>query len=488
MLFGSGTKTKAGQYVGEDAALKLAPFFSGVSLIASSIASMPWCIDRKLVIEGQDRSEHIASHLLYYRPNQLFTPFTFKEWIIWRALMKGNAYILIDKGEDDMFAESLWPLEPDLVKPYLDSKGAKKFDYTLTIDGKKEIVTYDNNEVMQIPGFMYDGVRGYGILDFCRESIGLGLAVEEFGARFFAGDGQATGIITHPMKLKKEAKINIKESYKEQSKGLETASNSQGRGVVVLDEGMTFNKTGISPEEGQFLGTREFSVEEVCRWLHIPPFMLAVGTTAAALSAEEQYNFFVSFCLRAWLDKINQEANVKLINKVDSKTYESRFDTKALTLMTEAVQLANFSAARNMGLLTLNNISTKYNTPLLPKGDDEGRAGAGDQRIVPSTMKVLGDTDPSTPVPMEVMNGFYDLLRNSKKLTTTSARAVAKLLMPTADVKLINKILKPFLSDMENDDADEPDEDDVRPDPSKTGGTDKSGNKLGKGVGAGGSV
>jgi HK97 family phage portal protein len=442
MLFGTGVKTKAGQFVTEEKALTLAPFFSAISLIATSVASMPLCIRKKVIYEednNDETNEYYCSHLLEYKPNNMFNAYTFKEWTIWRAILKGNAYWLIDRDEEQFDKiDALWALEPDMVKPYLDSEGNKKFEYTYYVNQVKKTVIYDDTEIVHIPGFKYDGIKGYGILDFARESVGSGLAVDQFGAQFFSGDGMATGVITHPQRLRKEAKINIKESFKEQATGVETATNSGGRGVVVLDEGMTFNKTGISPEEGQFLGTREFTVEEVCRWLHIPLFLMSVGTTASALSAEDQYKMYLNFGLKPWLDRITSEITVKLLNKSDREEWMPWFDVDALNMMALKELVEVLSQERNLGLWTLNNLSKKLGIPLT-------KNRVGDQRIAPSTMKILGGTDPTTPVPMDTISGFLDQVRSDRNMTQEAAMAMAALLMPTASVNQVKKMIEPLL-------------------------------------------
>ena len=440
MLFGAGVKTKAGQFVSEDAALKLAPFFSACSLIASSMASMPLSIIAREHYEGDKEDDHYINNLLTVRPNPIHTPYSLVEWTMWRVLIKGNGYWLIDRDEENLNKiDAFWPIEPDAIKVYLDDDGKKCYEYTYKVsDTRTETVIYDNSEIIHIPGFMYDGLKGYSLLDFARESVGTGLAVDEFGAKFFSGDWVATGVITHPQRLKKDAKINIKESYREQSKGVETSSNSGGRGVMVLDEGMTYAKTAMSPEEGQFLGTRAFTVEEFCRWLHIPLYMMAVNSTGATMSAEEQYQFFCNFGLKPWTDRFTQELNFKVLSRHDRKSYRAAFDTNALTLLTADRQMSVFREKRNLGLLTLNNISSAL-------GDNLLRGGAGDQRIAPSTMKVLGDTDPSTPVPLQTLTGFIDVIRADRNMTEEAALAMAELLMPTADPKLIKTIIEATL-------------------------------------------
>jgi HK97 family phage portal protein len=359
----------------------------------------------------------------------------------------------------------LWPLEPHFVKPEIDASGKKVFRYK--VKEGDEPTYYRDDEILHFPGFCYDGLKGYGIMDFAKEAIGLGLAIEDFGARFFRGDGIPLLFITHPEKLKKETRVQIKEAYREQSQGVEMASNSQGgRGAVVLDEGMKPEKIGITADEAQMLTAREFTTDDVCRWLRIPPFMLARISAGTGTTAEDQYNFFVTFSLQPWMVPICEQIATKLLTGNDRYEYEVVFDTGKLVAMTAASRFQNYSSGRNMGLFTLNNIARKEGEPLI-KGEE------GEQRISPSTMKILGAKDPSVPIETKVLDNFISLISKNRNLEPDVALRIGLMLMPTADPKVIKDLITNINGGKINDTA--------------TGSVRDQGGNPGQATGSGGS-
>ena len=314
------SSTTAGIAVSHYSAMNYSAVWAAVTVIASGVASLPIKVYRRSE-NGNNRSEETKTDLAWLlreEPSQEMTPYTFKETLMAHVLLTGNAFAEIVRTEGGRLS-SLELLEPRSVTVTRDEQ-TKKLVYTLS-NGKK----LSADRVFHVPGLGFDGLVGYSPVTKARESLALGIAVERFGASWF-GNGAWPGIVArHPKTLTREAYERIRDGWNATHKGA-----SKAHKIAILEEGMEIDKVGISPEDSQFLQTREFQVVEVARWFNVSPTKLRDLGRATWSNLEAENTDFVVGTLRPWLVRIEQEANRKLVTPRDRGLVYSEFKVDAV--------------------------------------------------------------------------------------------------------------------------------------------------------------
>jgi HK97 family phage portal protein len=239
--------------------------------------------------------------------------------------------------------------------------GVLTYVYTLP---NGSTATLSDNKILHIPGFGFDGLIGYDPITLAREAIGLSKATEEFGARFFSGGSQLSGVLTHPGQLKETARDNMRKSWEEMHQGL----SNQHR-VAILEEGVSFQSIGVPPENAQFLETREFQVTEIARFLHIPPHMIGDLKHATFSNIEHQGIEFVIYTMTPWFARWEQTINRKLITLADKKDYFSEFMVAGLMRGDSQARASYYKEMFYMGAMSPNDIRAKENENPITGGD-----------------------------------------------------------------------------------------------------------------------
>lgn len=299
-----GRKTSSGENVSNNSALQLSTVFDCIRSISEDVAKLPFKVYRDLVPTGKEiRKEHPVYRLIHNEPNSEMTAMGFRETLTAHCLGWGNGYAEIVRDTRGV-PLSLWPLPPDRVKPYRKDNGS--IWYEVTVDGGTVNIQAANMLHIRGPGF--DGLVGYNVIRYARESIGGALASQKFASAFYKNNATPGGILTHQNNLSGPAQDRLKESMEKQTRGAENASR-----LIVLEEGMTFTRMTIPPEEAQFLETRQFSVADICRWFRMLPGKVGDTTRAQGWSTLEMTNTdYVTDTLMPWLVRWEQEIERKL--------------------------------------------------------------------------------------------------------------------------------------------------------------------------------
>lgn len=288
-------------------ALAFSAFWNGVNIISGSVGCLPLNVYRRTADGKAQAKEQTAHHLLHDRPNPFMSALAFRQTLTAHALIRGNGYAEIE-WDGAGRVRYLWPLPPQYVVPLIANG-----EVFYSIEGPelpKRVLRSDS--VLHIHGLGDNGYWGYSVLSLVKESLGLGLAAEKFGAKFFGNGATTGGVLTFPGKLGAEATKNLRESVERVHQGLDKAHR-----LMVVEEGGTFAKTMIPPDEAQFLETRHFQVEEVARWLDLPAYMLKEANKPTYASVELQGIEFVTRCLMQWLRRWELECTYKLFGKTD---------------------------------------------------------------------------------------------------------------------------------------------------------------------------
>ena len=261
----------SGKRVNERTAMQMTAVYSCVRILSEAVASLPLQFYRYTDDGGKEKAvNHPLYFLLHDEPNPEMTSFVFRETPMTHLLLWGNAYAqIIRNGRGEVIA--LYPLMADRMYVDRDDKGQLYYEYTLNSDDaptmKGSMVNLKPSDVLHIPGLGFDGLVGYSPIAMAKNAIGMAIACEEYGAKFFANGATPGGILEDPGTVKDPQRG--RDSWTSAFGG-----SSNFNKVAVLEEGMKYTPISISPEQAQFLETRKFQINEIARskqksgWLH----------------------------------------------------------------------------------------------------------------------------------------------------------------------------------------------------------------------------
>jgi len=350
-----GRPTASGVGVTSNTAMNCVPYFAGVRLIAETVGQLPLFEYRRVPPRGKMRAEDRRLFpLMHDEPNPEMNAITFKEALQGHVLTWGNAFAEIEWDIDEGVPRALWPLRPDRMKVGRDLTTKKlKYVYRLPDGTDAELPAW---RVWHLPGFGFDGIIGYDTIYLAREAIGMSLAMEEYGARFFSNGASPSGVLEHPNKLSNEAQKRMQKTWKRLYSGLTNAHR-----LMILEEGMKFTAIGIPPNNAQFLESRKFQLDEIARLLHIPPHMLANLDRATFSNIEHLSLEFVKYTMNPWLVRWEQTCNRKLLLSEERRVYFFEFLVDALLRADSAARSTFYRELFYLGALSPNDIREKEN-------------------------------------------------------------------------------------------------------------------------------
>jgi HK97 family phage portal protein len=353
-LFGS---TLSGKSVNERTAMQTTTVYACVRILAETIASLP-LHTYKYTERGKEKAiNHELYYLLHDEPNPEMTSFVFRETLMSHLLLWGNAFAqIIRDGNNRILA--LYPLLPDKMTVIRNDND--EIYYVYNKDGILYKLGYD--EVLHIPGLAFDGLVGYSPIAVAKNAVGMALATEEYGSKFFANDARPSVVLQHPGILKSPSKV--RESWNSIYQGSGNSSK-----VAVLEEGMDIKTLSIPPEAAQFLETRKFQVEEICRMFRVPPHLVASLDRATFSNIENQSIEFVVYTLDSWLVRWEMAIKKALFTKEEKKKYFVKFNTSALMRGDYASRMSGYATGIQNGFLSPNDVRTLENLNTVENGD-----------------------------------------------------------------------------------------------------------------------
>lgn len=296
-------RTVSGISVNERNAMHVSAVFASIRLIAETVASLPFIVYRRLDRGKERLPGHRVYRLLHDQPNEDMTAMVFRETLLSHVLAWGNGYAAILRNGNGQPMD-LYPIMPDKVSVERLRGGLIVYRVRDEVGGETIMRPRD---VLHIPGLGFDGIVGYSVVRMARESLGLTVAAEQYGAAFFGNNANAGGVIEVPNALSDTAYSRLRDSWEARHRGPENAHK-----VAILEQGAKFDKTSIPPEDAQFLETRKFQVEDVARWFHVPPHKIGHLERSTFSNIEHQALEFVTDTIRPWLVRTEQEVKRKM--------------------------------------------------------------------------------------------------------------------------------------------------------------------------------
>jgi len=350
--------TDAGPTVNTDSAMRLAAVWAAVNLLTDIVAPLPW-----------HTYEQTATGQLKRVPDPKFISDPSNETSIsaadWRAqvmrslLLRGNAYGLIKEVSPFGEPATVQIIHPDYVSVVrLGPLGPFEFR---VLGEKKEL--YPAGDLIHIPAYTVPGSPvGLSPIDYARQAIGLGLASEEFGARWFGDGAHPSAVLATDQPVTSEQAHAVKQRFNEAIRGR--------REVAVLGAGLEYQQIQVSANESQFLDTIKANATTVARFfgLGMAPEMIGAesGNSMTYVNVEQRSLNLLTYAGRPWINRLEVAMSGFLRRNLIVKA-----DTDEL-LRTDAKTRVDIQAQRlRMGVRSVDETRAEDNMPPLPNGEGQ---------------------------------------------------------------------------------------------------------------------
>jgi HK97 family phage portal protein len=349
-LFAAGALTDrpspSGVRVTEETALRLSAVSASVMLIADTISTLP--VDQFFRQDGQ-RIPFRPRDRWVEEPSLTLPRTTFWQQVIVSLLLDGNAFVKITRDGRSVI-EDLTVLNPTTVE-VLD-------------DGYRHNEMFlQRFEVLHLTELLLPGEkRGTSRIKQAKDTLGLGLALEEYAGRFFGNGAYAGVVLEVPFELTKEQADEIQTSWEAKHKGL-----SRSHRPAVLMNGMKAQQLTVNPADSQMLDQRRFAVEEVARIFRVPPFMLGVNTPGSMSynSVEQQMLFFVQSTILPRVEALEAAFSRLLVN---DRSF-IKFNLSSLVRADLATRTESYSKALLAGYMSVNEVRALEDMRGVDSGD-----------------------------------------------------------------------------------------------------------------------
>jgi len=365
----------SGEQVDEYTALHYSAIFNAVSLISGTVAALPLHLIRRRGKSTIHADNLPLYHVLHSKANPYMTAMALRESMMSHILLWGNAYCEIVRDNKGDILE-LWPITPNRVKVEMNNG---QIIYRIKMDRDGDVYL-PRTRVLHVPGLGFDGFMGYSVVSMARKSIGLGMAMETFGALYF-GNGTHPGVVvSHPGKLTEEASKRLSGSLTEGYAGL-----GKSHRLLLLEEGMKIEKIGIPPEDSQFLESRQFQIPEVARWFNLPPHKLKDLTKSSFSNIESEQISFVTDAILPWLIRLEQNYAMQLLTdgELKQRLYFKHI-VEGLLRGSSTDRAEFYRKLWHLGAMSINEIREK---------EDMDPIDNGDEHFVPMNMVPLSKID-----------------------------------------------------------------------------------------------
>jgi HK97 family phage portal protein len=381
----NGGRTDSGIRVSNLTAFQVTAFCACVDFIASLIAALPKHVFERKVLANGRASHRVAYEHDYYdlisiEPNDEMSRFTLDKAFLVHILGWGNGYIELQRDGGNSIT-AMWPRNPYKTRPHrvanatrLDPVPWRPFPVKLAA-GELVYVTTDGLEeqddsgqggeirnqriipaadMLHVPGLSFDGRIGQDVVWLSRQVLGLALATEKFGSKYFANYAKPSGFLTAPA-LTPQDREKAKVSWKE-AQGGENMHN-----IAVLPPGFSFTSISNNATEAQLNEAEEAQGVKICSRFHLPPRVIGLGKVTSRSNTEQESQEIMSYALNPWTEAIKLECKRKMfphtgIGRAPKNKFFIDFDYSRLQRADAAAREAFYASGRQWGYLNTNDI------------------------------------------------------------------------------------------------------------------------------------
>ena len=376
--------SSSGRIVTERSAMQMTAVYACVRILSEAIAGLPLIVYRYGEAGSKEKAtEHSLFRILHDEPNPEMTSFIWRETAMTHMLLWGNSYSQIIRDRRGEII-SLYPLMPNRMKVDRDTNGKLYYEYQMQSDDgasvKQGTVRLDPRDVLHVPALGFDGLVGYSPIAMAKNAIGLSMAAEEYGAKFFAEGGTPKGILTMPNLIKNFEKA--RQTWRE-------GFSASGSNVALLEKGTEYQAISINPQDAQFLETRKFQVDEICRIFRVPPHMVGDLEKSSFSNIEQQSLEFVKYTLNPWVSRWEQSMNRALFTDKEKPKMFIKFNVDGLLRGDYKSRMEGYAIARQNGWMNMNEIRELENMDRVP-AEEGGDAYLVNGNMIPVTRAMKG--------------------------------------------------------------------------------------------------
>ncbi|MCL4818934.1 MAG: phage portal protein [Vicinamibacteria bacterium] len=400
-------RTASGVDVTPATALAAVPFFAAVRNICEDLGSLPFVLYRRAGERARERArDHPLYSVLHDVPNPEMDSLQFVETMQAHATLRPCAYAEIVRSPADGSVQELWPLHPDRVRPFRLPDGSRAYRVTLPEGERSETgqtsVTLFEEQVFRLRSLSMDGWDGLSLVEVGRESLGLTIALELYGAEFFGNDATPGGFFEHPGEMGDEAQKRFLASLEKKHRGVGLGRKHK---AMILEEGMKFAAGGLQNDQAQFLESRKYQVEEAARLARIPLHMIGAMDRATFSNIEHQGIDYVVHTIRPRAVRWERAVSLQLLTKAERREYYGRFLLDALMRGDLKSRYDAYAVGRQWGFLSANDICEMEERNPLPAG--------GDIYLEPENMRPAGKWAPKGGDQSRVARAFERLFSDA---------------------------------------------------------------------------
>jgi HK97 family phage portal protein len=360
-----GSRSDSGMVVNSDKAMTLAWVWQAVNTISNDIARLPVILyDKRNPDDRVRATTHPGYSLLKRAPNPYMSPKTLLSVLMKNALLSGNGVAWIQRdGRGAPIA--LYPLPPDNVTLEVVNNEpiyVVQFPY----QDKSEKVALSFRDVIHIKNLTNNGYWGYDTISYARNSIGLGLATEQHGNRFFKNNARPSVVLETDGTIDKERADNLLASWNEMHAGSNNAYKT-----ALLSGGMKAKIMSINNDNAQWLDSRKFQRQEVASWFNIPPHKLGDSSKTSFSSLEAENRSYADMTLMNWIVEIEQQLDNKLLTARQRQRdqYNFEFLTAGLLRADLITRYQSYQIGISSEFLSPNEVRKLENMPSREGGD-----------------------------------------------------------------------------------------------------------------------
>jgi len=324
---------RSGVNITETSALAISTVYACINKIASTISSLDLEIYAR---NGRDiaiANQHPAYELITMSPNEHQNAYDFWEGVLSSALMYGCGYAIIERNQRG-YAERLVPVAYHDV----DVKD---------VDGERVFVIRDYGAVTQDNILEISCMNKMSPIRLHRENMGLAKAAQDFGSEYFGQKGQMTGVLASDQPLRKEQMDVIQNSWNQ---------SAMNAGTKLLPFGFRYQRITITPDEAQFIETRKFQAEEICRIYSVPTSLVQLPSQTTFNNVEQQNLQFARHTIAPWAKRIEQEIDRKLIQSFERPDIYSKFNLNDLHRGDLAARTNFYQQMLQSGVMSINEV------------------------------------------------------------------------------------------------------------------------------------
>lgn len=391
-----GGKTASGATVNENTAMNYSAVWCATRILSETVAQLPLVMMKQTGKMKERATGHRLYRVLHDQPNPENDTFTFRDMLTACLVNAGTCYAeKVRDGRGNIV--ELWPIHTSRIPPTNigRDKDTGELFYRVLNDGQPASDIPDSDMLRVVGPLSTDGITGKGIIRQARESIGLGLETERFGAAFFGNDARPSILLRPKIALSEKAHQNLRRSWNRLYQGAGKSNR-----VGVLEEEIAVEKLGVPPEDAQFLQTRQHNITEIARWYRIPPHMLADLSRATFSNIEHLGIEFVMYALTPWLRRWEEALRSQLLTEEEQQDHLIRFNVNAL-LRGDAKSRSQFYREMfGIGAFSINDILELEDRNPIEDGDEHYRP----LNMAPVWQEVplkVAQSQPATPPPQD---------------------------------------------------------------------------------------